>query len=67
LNVTVLVPWVVPKFAPVIVTDAPIAPEGGDKLVMLGVVANKAPENATHKEMRTTSCRIAFATITSSL
>ena len=32
LNFTVLVPWVEPKFAPVIVTDAPTAPEVGDRL-----------------------------------
>jgi hypothetical protein len=37
LNFTVLVPWVVPKFVPVIVTDAPTAPDVGDRLVMLGV------------------------------
>ncbi len=36
LNFTVLVPWVEPKFVPVIVTAAPTAPEVGDKLVMLG-------------------------------
>jgi len=36
LNVTELVPCVVPKFAPAIVTDAPTAPEVGDRLVMLG-------------------------------
>jgi hypothetical protein len=36
LNFTVLVPCVVPKFVPVIVTDAPTAPVVGDKLVMLG-------------------------------
>jgi hypothetical protein len=36
LNFTVLVPWVEPKFVPVIVTDAPTAPLVGDKLVMLG-------------------------------
>ncbi len=33
---TVLVPWVEPKFVPVIVTDAPTAPDVGDRLVMLG-------------------------------
>jgi len=27
LNVTVLVPWVAPKLAPVMVTDAPTGPE----------------------------------------
>jgi hypothetical protein len=37
LNATVLVPWVEPKFVPVIVTGVPTAPEVGDKLVMLGV------------------------------
>ena len=36
LNFTVLVPWVVPKFVPVIVTEAPTAPVVGDRLVMLG-------------------------------
>ena len=37
LNLTVLVPCVVPKFAPVIVTEAPTSPEVGFKLVMAGV------------------------------
>jgi hypothetical protein len=36
LNVTVLVPWVAPKFAPVIVTDVPTGPEIGLRLAMLG-------------------------------
>src|SRR5260370_1545571 len=36
LNVTVLVPCVVPKFAPAIVTPLPTAPEPGVKLVKLG-------------------------------
>ncbi|HKM84458.1 MAG TPA: hypothetical protein VJY15_26305, partial [Candidatus Acidoferrum sp.] len=36
LNLTVLVPCVAPKFAPVIVTDAPTNPEVGFRLVMLG-------------------------------
>ena len=36
LNFSVLVPWVVPKFVPVIVTEAPTAPVVGDRLVMLG-------------------------------
>jgi hypothetical protein len=36
LNLTVLVPWVEPKFVPVIVTDAPTAPEVGERLVILG-------------------------------
>ena len=37
LNVTVLVPWVAPKFVPVIVIAEPTEPELADKLVMLGV------------------------------
>src|SRR5438309_2191725 len=37
LNVTVLDPCVVPKFAPEMVTDVLTGPEFGDKLVMLGV------------------------------
>ena len=37
LKVTVLVPCVVPKFAPVIVIEVPTGPEVGDKVVMLGV------------------------------
>lgn len=36
LKVTVLVPWDTPKFAPVIVTEEPIAPAEGLRLVMLG-------------------------------
>src|SRR6266404_161796 len=36
LKVTVLVPCVVPKFAPAIVTDVPTTPDVGFRLVMLG-------------------------------
>ena len=36
LNFTVLVPCVPPKFAPEMVTEAPINPEAGFKLVILG-------------------------------
>ena len=43
LNFTVLVPWVEPKFNPVIVTDAPTAPEVGDRLLMLGNTVNATP------------------------
>src|SRR5438445_5895581 len=39
LNLTVLVPWVEPKFVPVIVTEVPTEPEAGFKLVMLGGAA----------------------------
>jgi hypothetical protein len=34
LNLTV--PWLEPKFVPVIVTDVPTAPDVGERLVMLG-------------------------------
>ena len=37
LKVTVLVPCVDPKFVPVIVTEAPTAPDMGNKLLMVGL------------------------------
>jgi hypothetical protein len=37
LNLTVPLPCVAPKFDPAMVTDAPTAPEVGDRLVILGV------------------------------
>jgi hypothetical protein len=45
LKLTDPVPWVDPKFVPVIVTEAPTAPEVGDKLVMLGTdtTVNETP------------------------
>jgi hypothetical protein len=36
LSLTVLVPWVAPKAAPAIVTDAPTTPDEGVSVVMLG-------------------------------
>jgi len=52
LNATVLVPWLAPKFVPVIVTDVPAGPEVGLKFVILGTAtppaglkaANRAPQ-----------------------
>jgi len=38
LNATVLVPWLVPKFDPVIVAVAPLPPKVGETLVTIGVV-----------------------------
>jgi len=38
LKVTVLLLWLEPKFAPVIVTAAPTGPEVGDKLLIVGAV-----------------------------
>lgn len=36
LNLTVFAPIVAPKFTPVIVTDAPVIPDAGAKLAMVG-------------------------------
>src|SRR5438105_9229777 len=46
LKVTVLVPWVAPKFDPAIVTEVPTGPEVGDRLVMLGAVVEAPPLKA---------------------
>src|SRR6266567_9146658 len=46
LNVTVLVPWLAPKFAPVIVTDVPTTPDVGFRLVMLGAGGVADPASA---------------------
>ena len=55
-NVTVLVPWVAPKFTPVIVTEVPTAPSAGDSLVILGAAAtvNAAPLLASPDVVTTT-------------
>ena len=36
MNVTVLVPWLAPKFVPVIVTAVPAGPVAGERLEMAG-------------------------------
>jgi len=56
LNVTVLDPCVVPKFAPVTVTEVPTTPDVGLRLVMLGVAAtvNVTPLLATLDTVTTT-------------
>src|SRR5467141_3701141 len=57
LNFTVLVPCVAPKFAPVIVPDAPTNPDVGFKLVMLGagtVTVKLIPLLATPPTVTTT-------------
>src|SRR5947209_20206785 len=43
LNLTVLVPCVGPKFSPLMVTEMPIAPEVGDKLLIMGKTVNVTP------------------------
>jgi hypothetical protein len=48
LKVTVLVPWLAPKFAPVIVTDVPTTPDVGFRLVMLGVGGVTDPASAAN-------------------
>jgi uncharacterized protein YjeT (DUF2065 family) len=57
LNLTALAPCVAPKFAPLIVTDAPTNPEVGLRLVMLGaglVIVKLAPLLATPTTVTTT-------------
>jgi hypothetical protein len=53
LNFTVLVPCGVPKFVPVIVTDAPTAPVVGDRLVIVGA-AKELPERSAHRRLTPT-------------
>jgi hypothetical protein len=56
LNVTVLVPWVAPKFVPVIDTGAPTAAEDGDRLLIIGAgtTVNAAPALDTPPTVTTT-------------
>jgi hypothetical protein len=53
LNLSVLLPWVEPKFVPVIVTEAPTAPEVGERLVIPGEA--KAMEDRAKNEARTST------------
>jgi hypothetical protein len=52
LNLTVLLPWLVPKLDPLMVTEAPTVPEVGDRLVMLGAAKDFVVITAT--SIRTT-------------
>jgi hypothetical protein len=63
LNFTVLVPCVEPKFAPVIVTDAPTPPDVGDRVVILGVgsTVNEEPLLAIPLPVTTTFPEVAPA------
>jgi hypothetical protein len=56
LKVTVLDPWLAPKFVPVIVSALPTAPDVGFRLVMLGPEAtvNATPLLATPPTVTTT-------------
>ncbi len=61
LNFTLLVPCVDPKLVPVIVTEAPTAPEVGDRLVIVGEAASRLRGNTRTKSRRkpeVTSLRI---------
>src|SRR5438876_424584 len=54
LNLTVLVPCVAPKFNPLMVTELPIAPEVGDKLLIVGKTVNVTPVLAFPPTVTTT-------------
>ncbi len=56
LNVTVLVPWVDAKFAPVMVTEAPTGPDVGKRLLILGAGV------VTVKEMPLLACPLTVTT-----
>ena len=60
LNFTVLEPCVEPKFFPVIVTDAPTAPEVGERLVMLGAAANDQVEETAANKTRSDNRHLKF-------
>jgi hypothetical protein len=61
LKVTVLVPWVDPKFNPVMVTEAPMGPEAGERLLMLGNTVNVTPPLGTPLTVTTTGPVVAPA------
>ena len=54
LNVTVLVPFVAPKFVPAIVTDVPTGPLDGDSVVKVGVTVYGRPLLASEVTVTTT-------------
>ena len=61
LNITVLVPWLAPKFEPPIVTDVPTGPDAGFTLVMAGGMStvNATPLLATPPTVTTTLPEVA--------
>lgn len=63
LNVTVLVPWLAPKFAPVIVMEPPTGPEAGLRLEIAGVGMTEkvTPLLATPPTVTTTPPEVAPA------
>jgi hypothetical protein len=54
LNVTVLLPWVEPKFVPVIATAVPAGPAFGDRAVTVGATVKFMPLLATPPTVTTT-------------
>jgi hypothetical protein len=61
LNLTVLVPWVVPKFVPEITTEPPTDAEVGEVLVMVGPTVNTTPLLGTPLMVITTGPVVAAA------
>jgi hypothetical protein len=57
LNLTLPSPWLAPKFVPVIVTGAPTAPDGRERLVTVGVAntVNVGPVISTPLALTTTA------------
>ena len=60
-KVTVLVPWLDPKFEPMMVIDVPTAPENWLRLVMLGATVKATPLLATLDTVTTTLPVVAAA------
>jgi len=52
LNRTTLVPFVVPKFAPLMVTVVPTLPDVGDRLAMMGAFATMFVETSVEYPLR---------------
>jgi hypothetical protein len=60
LNATVLLPFVVPKFAPLIVTDWPTVPLAGERLEIVGA-AGSGTRRMTSLEYPLTSPIVSYA------
>ena len=60
LNLTVLVPWIVPKFEPLTVIDAPTAPAFGERLVMIAGTVKVTPLLALPPTVTTTGPVVAL-------
>src|SRR5256885_7584791 len=58
LKLTVLVPCVAPKFAPLIVTDVPTGPDVGERLVMLGLEGVTVKRSEEHTSELQSPCNL---------